>query len=81
LLHHEYGYIGYSLYAALLVGTLSGLGTGVIQPFRSTPSLQRIIPPMQKKMALLSLLATAVFVLITGYAIVFSGLSMTAYRL
>lgn len=78
LLHHEYGYIGYFLYAAMLVGAVAGMGTGVIQPFRSIASLQRIIPPMQKTMAVISLLATLVFMLITAYAIVFSNLSMAS---
>lgn len=78
LLHQEYGHIGYLLYAAMVVSAVSGMGTGVVQPFRSIPSLQQIIPSMQKKMALISLLAAAIFVLITGSAIVFSSLSIAA---
>ncbi len=78
LLHQEYGYVGYFLYAAILVGAISGMGAGVIHPFRSIASLHHLIPPMQKKLAMLSLSATLVFMLIAGYAILFSNLSMAA---
>jgi hypothetical protein len=79
LLHQEYGYIGYLLYATILVGAISGMGVGVIHPFRSIASLHQVIPPMQKKLAMLSLSATLVFMLIAVYAILFSNLSMAAH--
>ena len=79
ILHPEYGFVGYFIYAALLLCTVSGLGTGVIMPFRRIESLQSVIPRIQKRLALISILSNCVFVLIAGYGIMFSSLSMAAY--
>ncbi len=79
ILHQEYGYIGYFLYAALLVGAITGIGTGVINPFRTIPSLHDAVPRMQKKLARISLIATLAFVLMTGWSILFSNLTLKAY--
>ncbi len=76
LLHQEYGYIGYFLYAAILIGTVFGMGTGVIDPFRSIASLRHVIPRVERQLALTSILATLVFLGITGYILLFSNLSM-----
>jgi len=78
LLHQEYGYIGYPMYGALLVGVVSGMGTVAIHPFRAVASLSAVIPPMQKRLALVSVIATLIFAAITGYGILFSNLSVTA---
>ena len=75
----EYGYVGYVLYSALLLGAVSGMGAGIIMPFRSIESLRPIIPPIQKRLALISILSNLLFLLVTGYAILFSNLSMAAY--
>jgi hypothetical protein len=75
----EYGYVGYVLYSALLLGAVSGMGTGIIMPFRNIESLRPIIPPIQKRLALISILSNLLFLLVTGYAILFSNLSMAAY--
>ena len=79
ILHQEYGYVGYFLYVALLVSAIPGMGTGVIYPFRRIASLRSIIPTVQKKLAMVSIISTAVFVLIAGYGILASNLSMEAY--
>ncbi len=76
LLHQEYAYIGYFLYAAALVSAIAGMGTAIISHFQSIASLSLILPAMQKKLVLTSLVATAIFVFITGYSIVFSNLSI-----
>ncbi len=41
VLQKEYGYVGYLLYAALLAGVVSGLGVGVLMPFREISSLSQ----------------------------------------
>jgi len=79
ILQPEYGYVGYVLYLALLVGAVSGLGPGAIMPFRKIESLQKVIPCIQKRLALVSILSNFVFVLIAGCGILFSNLSMAAY--
>lgn len=79
ILQREYGYVGYPLYLGLLVGAVSGMGTGIIIPFRKIESLRTVIPPMQKKLALISILSNFAFLLIAGGGILFSNLSMAAY--
>ncbi len=79
ILQADYAYVGYGLYLALLVGAVCGMGTGVIMPFHKMESLESVIPPMQKKLALVSVVGNSVFLAIAGYGILFSNLSMAAY--
>jgi len=76
LLHQEYGYIGYPMYGAMLVSAVSGMGAGIIHPFRAVASLRQVVPRIQKRFALVSVIATLIFALITGYGILFSSLKM-----
>jgi hypothetical protein len=70
ILQREYGYIGYLLYAALLIGAVSGLGMGVLMPFRGVPSLSGSLPLIQKRLAMICLLAYAIFAGISIYRMV-----------
>jgi hypothetical protein len=79
ILQSDYVYVGYGFYLALLVGTVCGMGTGVIMPFHKIESLQSAIPPMQKRLALVSVLSNFIFLLISVCGILFSNLSMAAY--
>jgi len=79
LLHQEYGFVGYFLYGTILVSTISGMGTGLIQPFSTIASLCEVIPPVQKRLALISIVSLGMFILATGYGMLFSNLSMQAY--
>ena len=72
LLQREYGYIGYPLYLALFGSTVSGIGVGVLMPFRNLQSLTEIIPPMQRKLTLISLVLSLIFIIVVTYRIVFS---------
>jgi hypothetical protein len=65
ILQKEYHYIGYPLYAALLFGTVSGIGVGALMPFRAVGSLKQIVPALQKR---LSLAALFCWLLLTGIA-------------
>ena len=78
LLHREYGFIGYPLYAALLVDVIAGTGAGLIGRYRAVPTLRVAVPIGQRRLALTALLAKAAFLLIAGGAVFFSNLSMTA---
>ncbi|MEI6226603.1 MAG: hypothetical protein WCS72_17805 [Deltaproteobacteria bacterium] len=51
LLQREYHWVGYPLYAALLGGSLTGAGVGVLMPFRSVPSLATALPAYQRRLA------------------------------
>ncbi len=74
ILQEEYGHIGYGLYIALLSGAVSGIGVGVLMPFRKVESLSETIPLIQKRLALLTLVAYGLFAVIVAYRIVFSNL-------
>jgi len=70
VLQKEYGYIGYFFYATLLGGAVTGMGVGVLQPFRSVNSLTAIIPALQRRMAVLSVafhIFTALLVLVSAF--------------
>lgn len=67
ILQKEYGRIGYALYASLLGGEISTLGVGSLAPFRERPSMVRIIPQVQQRLAFA---AMAFFVLFTGIAVI-----------
>ncbi|MBT0666105.1 hypothetical protein KI809_17470 [Geobacter pelophilus] len=77
MLHKEYGYIGYPIYAVLLLGAISGAGVGALMPGRKQPSLAQIVPGIQRTLAGVSVLAYLVFAIIAGYLVLFSGLQFT----
>lgn len=76
ILHGEYGHIGYVLYATLYVSAVTGVGTGILDRFRPIASLGPLIPPIQKKLALIATAATAVIALIVGYGMRVSNLNL-----
>jgi len=51
LLHAEYRWVGYPLYAALIVAAISGLGVGVVAPARRHASLAARLPALQRRLA------------------------------
>jgi hypothetical protein len=76
LLQKEYGYVGYILYATLFGGAVAGIGTGVLMPFRQIGSLVRIIPAIQHRLTLITLLCYLLFTLITVWKMIFSALKL-----
>jgi len=74
ILQKEYGYIGYPLYLTLLGGAISGIGVGVLMPFRNIKSLSVVLPSVQSKLAITSLILFILFTAIITYRIVFSNL-------
>ena len=79
LLQREYGYIGYPLYVALLGGAISGMGVGVLMPFRKIESLSKIVPSTQRKLALAAVILFFVFTAIVTYRMVFTGFILEGY--
>ena len=79
ILQKEYGYIGYPLYLTLLGGTISGVGVGVLMPFRDIKSLSAVLPSIQKKLTIVSLILFGLFVVIVTYRILFSGLILEGH--
>jgi len=79
ILQKEYGYVGYPIYIALLGGTISGIGPGLLMPFRGVKSLSGILPSIQKRLALLSAILFLIFTLIVTYRMVFTDFILEGY--
>lgn len=76
LLQKEYHYIGYLLYATLFGGGVAGMGIGVLMPLKKPDSLARIIPAIQHRLALVTLLCYLLFTLISVWKMAFSALKL-----
>jgi hypothetical protein len=76
LLQNEYGHVGYLLYATLFGGAVAGIGTGVLIPFRKLGSLSRIIPVIQWRLTLVTLVCYLLFTLIVVWKMAFSALKL-----
>ncbi|HVP80472.1 MAG TPA: hypothetical protein VMV04_21520 [Thermodesulfobacteriota bacterium] len=74
ILQKEYGYIGYPLYVALFGGTISGMGVGVLMPFRNRKSLSEVLPLIQRRLTIASLVLFILFTAVVTYQMIFSGL-------
>ncbi len=75
-LQKEYGYIGYILYATLLCGTVTGMATGVLMPWKGHRSMVRFIPSLQRRLTLLTLVLYLLFTIVVTYWLVFSPLKL-----
>ena len=76
LLQKEYGFVGYMLYATLFSGAVAGIGVGALMPFRKTGSLVGIIPVVQRRLALVTLVCYLLFTLIVVWKMIFSALKL-----
>ncbi|MGA7827102.1 MAG: hypothetical protein WCA04_05555 [Geobacteraceae bacterium] len=76
ILQKEYGYVGYPLYISLLLGAVTGLGCGMLGPFRKIASLSETLPALRKKLALVSILSYLLFTVIASWPILFSSFTM-----
>ncbi len=74
ILQREYLYVGYPLYGALLGGTITGAGVGVLMPFRSIPSLAAAVPAFQRRLAGWSVGLLGVLAVLVGWILVASHL-------
>jgi hypothetical protein len=79
ILQKEYYYIGYPLYLTLLGGVVTGLSVGVLMPFRHVESLSEIIPRIQKRLTLTTLMLYFVFTVITTCAMLFTDFRLEGY--
>jgi hypothetical protein len=76
LIQKEYHYIGYPLYAALFCAGIAGTGAGVIDRFKNIASLQGILPMMQKRLCLISMICYSLFTALASYPILFSDFKL-----
>jgi hypothetical protein len=72
ILQQEYGYVGYPLYAALFGSGITGIGVGILAPFRNTQSLARTLPALQRKLTFFSLVSSLIFAALVTWRILFS---------
>jgi hypothetical protein len=79
MLQAEYGYIGYPLYLLLFGGAITGIGVGVLIPFKNMPSLSEALSSIQRKLALISSVCFLLFASIVTVQILISNLMLTGY--
>lgn len=79
ILHKEYYYVGYPLYLCLFVGTVTGMGTGVLMPFRKVASLMEIIPVIQKRLIILALVCFLIFTVMVTYKVITTPFKLEGY--
>ncbi len=79
MLQQEYGYIGYPLYLTLLTAGITGLAPGVLMPFKKIKSLARILPAVQRKLALTASVSFLIFAVIVTAKILLSNLVLAGY--
>ena len=74
LLQKDYGYIGYPLYITLLGAAIAGLSVAVLMPFRRVPTLSRLLPVLQRRLALTAAVLFLIFLILVTVRILMSGL-------
>jgi hypothetical protein len=78
VLQSEYGYLGYPLYVALFGAGICGVGVGLLMPFRKVKILTGIVPSVQRKLALVSLILTLAFAAAVSWKVIASRLTLGA---
>ena len=76
MLQADYGYVGYIIYAALLTGSVLGMGAGAAGFLRSLRSIQGGPEKPRRVLTLASLIAFAVFSVIVIWSVASSNLRM-----
>lgn len=70
ILQNEYGYVGYPIYFSVLGSAISGMGVGLLMPFRKIESLSHIIPAIQRRLVLVSLVLLLLLSLIVTFRMI-----------
>ncbi len=76
ILQEEYGHVGYLLYFFLFLGGISGMGVGVLMPFRKLKSLAVFIPVLQKKLVWIALAAHILFTAFVTWEMIFTDFTL-----
>ena len=72
VLQAGYGHVGYALYVTLLAGAVTGIGTGVLQPFRRKASLAGVLPVIRRRLALACCISYGAFGLLAAGRMIFT---------
>lgn len=76
ILQKEYYFIGYPIYISLLAATVAGLGVGVVKLFGRVKSLAAVVPQIQHRLALTSLISWSIFMIHIGWGVISSNLTL-----
>jgi hypothetical protein len=79
ILQREYHFIGYPMYALLFAGVIAGLGLGLLQHRRHTPSLRAVLPPLARRLALAAMACFAIFAAISTYVMLATPFRLEGY--
>lgn len=79
MLQAGYYYSGYPLYFSLFAGSFFGAMTGIIEPFKKIRTLSDVIPPVQRRWALVSIACLTVFVVICLIPMIFTSFTLEGY--
>ena len=79
ILQANYNFVGYPIYASLLGSAVSGMGVGLITPFRKIKSLGRVIPSVQQRLTLTALILNSIFLSIVVCSIASSNLTLAFF--
>lgn len=74
IIMEDYHYIGYLLYLLLFGGVVTGMGSGLLLPFREVESLKQLLGGIIGKLTLASVLMYALFMVLVSYEILTSSL-------
>lgn len=77
ILQSEYHYVGYPMYAALFGFAVPGMAIGVLDRFRTIPSLSPILPVLTRRYAWTSLTAGLIFLAIAIWPMIFSDFKLS----
>ena len=79
ILQKEYYYVGYLLYVTLLGGVVCGASTGALLPARNIPSLRELLPGIERRLTLVSLLFYLLFAIIVTCTMIFTNFRLEGY--
>jgi hypothetical protein len=76
-LKKEYGYFGFQLYIPLFAATGAGMAAGVLSALPAKQSLSDVLPPLLRRLSMLTISGFALFGGLSLWAIVASRLSLS----
>ena len=79
ILQAEYHFIGYPLYLLLFGGAIAGLGLGLLHPWRNTPSLRSVVPPLTRRLSLATMMCFGAFAAVSTYVMLASSFRLEGY--
>ncbi len=64
---------------SLLIGVVGGTGVGVLMPFRGVESLKQVVPLIQKRLAIMSMVSYMLFAIIVTSVMVLTDFKLEGY--